>query len=130
MFLYNTLPFIAERTLNEKKEMKSVNKTQYKILTLVSLICLLIPFSIYGLWIYVFDLGTTQVERVAVFKDYFPNFLNGRWSTTLLSIAFGISAIILSSISLKLSIKIWKSLNILILLLSSLLLLLNLFSMM
>jgi hypothetical protein len=110
--------------------MKSVNKTQYKILTLVSLICLLIPFSIYGLWIYVFDLGTTQVERVAVFKDYFPNFLNGRWSTTLLSIAFGISAIILSSISLKLSIKIWKSLNILILLLSSLLLLLNLFSMM
>ena len=124
------MPFIAERTLNEKKEMKSVNKTQYKILTLVSLICLLIPFSIYGLWIYVFDLGTTQVERVAVFKDYFPNFLNGRWSTTLLSIAFGISAIILSSISLKLSIKIWKSLNILILLLSSLLLLLNLFSMM
>jgi len=130
LFLYNTLPFIAERTLNEKKEMKSVNKTQYKILTLVSLICLLIPFSIYGLWIYVFDLGTTQVERVAVFKDYFPNFLNGRWSTTLLSIAFSISAIILSSISLKLSIKIWKSLNILILLLSSLLLLLNLFSMM
>ena len=124
------MPFIAERTLNEKKEMKSVNKTQYKILTLVSLICLLIPFSIYGLWIYVFDLGTTQVERVAVFKDYFPNFLNGRWSTTLLSIAFSISAIILSSISLKLSIKIWKSLNILILLLSSLLLLLNLFSMM
>jgi len=114
----------------EKKEMKNINQSQWKILTLISLICLLIPFSIYGLWIYVFNLGTTQAERVAIFKDYFPGFLNGRWSTTLLSIIFSLSAIIISSINLKISKKIWKSLNILILLFSSLLLLLNLFSMM
>lgn len=110
--------------------MRSLNKTQLKILTLVSLICLLIPFSIYGLWIYVFDLGTTQAERVAIFKDYFPGFLDGRWSTTLLSITFCVSAIIFSSISFKLSGKLWRSLNIVILIISSLLLLLNLFSMM
>ncbi len=110
--------------------MKSLSQTQLKILTFVSLICLLIPLSIYGLWIYVIDLGTTQAERVAIFKDYFPSFLNGRWSTTLLSIAFCVSAIIFSSISLKLSGKLWKLLNIIILILSSLLLLLNLFSMM
>ena len=110
--------------------MKSLNQTQLKILTLVSLICMLIPFSIFALWIYVFDLGTTQVERVAIFKDYFPDFLNGRWSTTFLGIAFCIIAIIFSSISLKLSGKLWKGLNIIILVISSLLLLLNLFSMM
>lgn len=112
--------------------MKTTNtkfkSTQLKVLTLVSLICLLIPLSIYGLWIYVFDLGTTQIERVAIFKAYFPDFLNGRWDTTYLGIAFCVLAIIFSSISLKLSGKFWKSLNMLIIILSSLLLLLNLFS--
>lgn len=103
---------------------------QLKVLTLVGLICLLIPLTIYCLWIYVFDLGSTQTERVAIFKDYFPDFLNGRWDITYLGIAFCVLAIIFSGISLKLPRKFWKSLNILILVLSSLLLLLNLFSMM
>ncbi len=106
------------------------NPTRLKGLTLVSFICLLIPLTIYGLWIYAFDLGTNQIERVAIFKDYFPDFLHGRWSITLLSIAFSIIAIIFSCISLKLSSKFWKSLNIIILLISTLLLGLNLFSMM
>jgi hypothetical protein len=110
--------------------MKSLNQTQLKILTLVSLICLLIPFSIYSLWIYVFDLETTQTERVAIFKDYFPDFLYARWGITLLSITFCVAAIIFSSISFKLSAKFWKTLNITVLMLSSLLLILNLFSMM
>ena len=51
-----------------------LNKIPFKILTLLSLICLLIPSSVFALWIYVFDLGTTQAERVAVFKNYFPIF--------------------------------------------------------
>lgn len=54
--------------------MKSLNKIPFKILTLVSLICLLIPFSIYVLWIYVFDLGTTQAKRVAIFNRLFFRF--------------------------------------------------------
>ena len=51
------------------------NQTKWKISTLISLICLIIPFSIYSLWIYVYNLGTTQAERVSIFKDYFPDFL-------------------------------------------------------
>lgn len=74
--------------------------------------------------------GTTQTMRVAIFEDYFPNFPNGRWGTIYFGIVFCISAIILSSISLKLSGIFWKSLNIIILLFSSLLLLLNLWSIM
>ena len=105
-----------------------LNSTQLKGLTLASLLCLLIPVSIYGLWLYVFDLGTNQAERVIIFKDYFPDFLDGRWSTTLLSISFCILAIILSIVSLKLSSKIWNLLNIIILIISTLLLLLNIFS--
>ena len=110
--------------------MKSLNQIQLKILTLVGLICFLIPFTIYGLWIYVFDLGTNQTERVSLFKDYFPDFLNGRWDTTFLGIFFCVLAIIFSSIGLKLLRKYWRILNVFILILSCLLLLLNLFSMM
>ena len=108
------------------------NRTQikWKIFTLISLICLIIPFSIYSLWIYVFKLGTTQAERVSIFKDYFPDFLDGRWSTTIISIIFSISAVILSNVNLKYLKGIWKFINIVILILSSLLLILNLFSMM
>lgn len=110
--------------------MKSSNQTQLKIFTLLGLICFLIPLSIYSLWIYVFDLGRTQAERASIFKDYFPDVLNGRWSTTLLSIAFCSVAIIFGGMSMKLSGKPWKILNSIILILSGLLLLLNLFSMM
>jgi hypothetical protein len=110
--------------------MKSLNKIPFKISTLVSLICLIITFSIYVLWIYVFDLGTTQAERVVIFKDYFPDFLNGRWSITILGIIFCIISIIFSTNNLKLSKKFWKVLNVIILIISGLLLFLNLFSMM
>ena len=106
------------------------NQTKWKISTLISLICLMIPFSIYILWIYVYNLGTTQAERVSIFKDYFPDFLDGRWSTTIISIIFSISAVILSSINLKHLKGIWKLINIIILIFSSLLFFLNLFSMM
>lgn len=104
--------------------------TRLKILTLVSLVCIIIPIIIYGLWIYVFNLGTNQYERVALFNDFFPEFLNGRWDTTYLGIAFCVFAIILSSISMKLPNMFWKVLNVLILVISCLLLFLNVFSMM
>ena len=110
--------------------MKNSNQTSLKIATLVSLICLLIPLIIYGLWIYAFNFGTTQVERVTIFKDYFPDFLNGRWDTTFISIAFCVVAILLSTLNLKKIKKYWRTLNIFIIVISSLLLLLNLFSMM
>jgi len=109
----------------------TLNQTKFKIATLISLMCLLIPVSIYGLWIYVFDLGTTQFERVTIFKTYFPEFLGGRWSTTILGILLCAIAIVLSGISFsKLLSKFWKSLNLVILIVAGLLFLLNIFSMM
>ncbi len=110
--------------------MKKSNQLIIKTLTFVSLIFLSIPLLIYGLWIQAFNLGKTQSERVSIFNNYFPDFLHGRWDTTYLGITFCILAIILSSICLKLPQKLWKALNIIILIFSSLLLLLNLFSMM
>ena len=110
--------------------MKSLTPRSLKVLTFVGLICLSIPIVILGLWIHASNLGTTQIERVAIFDSYFPDSLGGRWDITFLSITFCISAIILSNISLKSSEILWKALNFSILVFSTLLLSLNLFSMM
>jgi len=100
-----------------------------KLLTFLGLVCISIPISIQGLWIYAANSGTNQVERVATFHSYFPDFLHGRYAINYLSIAFCILAIIISTINLKSSGKIWKA-NMIILVFSILLLLLNLFQMM
>jgi len=101
-----------------------------KIFLFAGLFCLSIPVSIYGLWIHAANLGHNQAERVLLFKSYFPDYLKGRFDTTLLSIFFCILAIILCSTSMSLSGKFWKIINYIILIPSSLLLFLNLFSMM
>jgi hypothetical protein len=100
-----------------------------KILTVVGLLCLTVPVSILGLWIHAFNSGDSQADSVAIFNSYFPDFLNGEYTVTYLSIVFCVLAIIVSIINLKSSGKIWK-MNMIILVFSSLLLFLNLFQMM
>jgi hypothetical protein len=110
--------------------MKQQTPRSPKILTIVGLICLFVPILILGLWIHAFNLGTTQIERVEIFTSYFPGFLQDIFAITFLSMAFCILTIILSSIALKLPGKLWKAMNIVILVFSLLLLLMNLFQMM
>ena len=110
--------------------MKTLTPRFLKILTFIGLLCLSIPISILGIWIYVFNLADNQPDRLAILYSYFPDFLHGQYTTSFLSVAFCISAIILSSISVKLSGILWKSLNIIILIIGCLLLLLNLFQLM
>lgn len=104
------------------------NQIKLKVLTLLSFVCFSIPFSIYGIWIFSFNLGTTQAERTSIFKAHFPDFLDGRWRLTILSIIFSLTAIVISS-SIKQLKKTWKTVNFLIIMISSILLFLNLFSM-
>jgi hypothetical protein len=113
-----------------KQKTKTLSPVRLKILSLVGILCLSIPLSIMGLWIYCCKLEETQNERVSIFNSYFPGFLQGQYDSAFLSIAFCILAGALSIICLKLSGKLWRILNILNLALCGLLLLLNLFSMM
>lgn len=110
--------------------MKTLTPRSLKISTFIGLFSLSISLLIFVLWQRAFNLGHNQTDRVAIFRSYFPDFLNGRGTTTYLSIAFLITAIILSSISLKLPGKLWKVLNYIIIVFSIFLLLLNLFTMM
>lgn len=100
-----------------------------KLLTFFGLVCVSIPISIQGLWIYAANSEINQVDRVATFNSFFPDFLQSRYAINYLSIAFCIFAITISTINLKSSRTIWK-LNMIILVLGSFLLLLNLFQMM
>lgn len=110
--------------------MKNLTQRLLKILTFLGLLCLSIPLLILGLWIHAFDLGASQTTRVAIFNNYFPDFLHGRYNTSYLSLIFCLLTIIFGSISLKLKGILWKTLNLFILIFGSLLLLLNLWGMM
>jgi hypothetical protein len=100
-----------------------------KLLTFLGLIWVSIPILIQGLWIYAASSGINQVERLTTFNRSLPDFLHSGYATNYLSIVFSILAIISSIINLKSSGIIWKA-NMIILVISSLLLLLNLFQMM
>ena len=110
--------------------MKSLTPGKFKILTLAGLFFLSVPLFIYGLWIHACNLGATQSECVAIFHNYFPDFLKGRYGSIYVGLGFCIPAIILSIICLRLSGKFWKALNTIVLVLSGLLFLLNLFGLM
>lgn len=109
---------------------KTLTQQQLRAFSLTGVLCLSIPVSLQALWIYSSNSEVTQLARAALFKSYFPEFLHGQYSITLLSIAFCIVAIVLSSVCLQTTVKLWKAVNIIVLVLSILSLLLNLFQMM
>jgi hypothetical protein len=100
-----------------------------KLLTFAGFVCMSVAISIQVLWIYSAHSATNQVESVTTFHSYFPDFLHGRYAINYFNIAFCILAIVTSTINLKSSGNIWKT-NMIILVFSILLLLLNLFQMM
>ena len=107
----------------------TLTKTLLIILTFLGLIFASIPILIQGLWIYAFETGSTHADSVAIFYSYFPNFIQG--SSNYISLIFCLFAIIISIICLNSSIsKSYETLHKIILSISALLLLLNLFQMM
>jgi hypothetical protein len=109
---------------------KTNTQKKWIVFSLLGVLCVSIPVSIQALWIYVFNLDISQPEKTERFQSYLPEFLHGQYGINLLSLALCIAAIILSSISLRTTVKLWKFVNIFVLVLSILLLLLNLFQMM
>ena len=108
----------------------SLSPLQLKLLTLLALLCVAIPMLSLGLWIYVRSLAATHADAGALFQSCQPECLQGPYATLYLSLAFSVIAIILSSMGLKLSGKLWKFLNAIILILASLTFLLYLFQVM
>lgn len=102
----------------------SIKTRRLKLMSCLGLVCLLIPVIILLMWIHAFNLGSDQPSRVKIYLDYFPSFLSAN-GITLIQIIFCIIAIVISSLSLKLRILAWKLLNIVIIIGSSLMILLQ-----
>ncbi len=101
-----------------------------KKLTLIGLLCLSIPLFIFGLWIYSFNSGESQPNRIEIFNHFFPEFLHGRYSVAFLCLGLSILSICISAINISIKQIAWKALNILILVTGLMMMMLNLFQMM
>lgn len=109
-------------------------KTQFlkpsKKFILLGLLCAAVPLLIFGLWIYAFNSGNSQQNRLEIFNHFFPEFLHGRYSLAYLSLAFSILSVCISVINISIKEMAWKVLNSLILVIGLIMVLLNLFQMM
>jgi len=108
----------------------NLSPLQLKLLTFLGLLCVSIPMLLIGLWIYVRSLAATHDDAGALFQSYQPECLQGPYANLYLSLIFSVLAIFFSSMGLKLSGKLWKFLNAIILILASLMFFLYLFQLM
>jgi hypothetical protein len=100
-----------------------------KIFTFVGFICFSASLSILGLWIHAFNSAADQGDPVAIFKSYFPGFLQSGYNTSYFSLFLCFVAIVFCTLGLK-SKGVLRMVNLIILVLSCLLLFLNLFQLM
>ncbi|MBO3115119.1 hypothetical protein J4050_00065 [Winogradskyella sp. DF17] len=114
-------------SVNKKEIISKVqNKSgvKWKVISMLSIVCALLPSVIFSLWIYTFNQESNPIHRKVVFRNYFPDALHGRWDITYLAIVCCILAIILSGWIKEYCPKVWRRIHIFIILISSILLLL------
>jgi uncharacterized membrane-anchored protein len=99
---------------------------------LLSVLFLIIPAIIFGLWIYVFEnyFNEPQSEKVKIYNSYFPAFMRNSFSIAIVVLISSLLAIVFASISLKKSSAVIKVIGVIIIIVASLFLLLQGFSMM
>ena len=124
---YNLFSVPATKTT----DMNSNTSTfKFTLLTVLGLISVLIPILIWVLWSYCFNSQTNQADRVKLFVSYFPEFLNGLFTISLISLLLCFLSIILSSIYLNRRTPLLKATSIVIIVAGGLMMLLSLFSLM
>jgi hypothetical protein len=97
---------------------------------LIGVVFFIIPVALFILWIYACNQTNGYPNNVELYESYLPNFLKGRFTTTILSIVFWSIAIGLNARNLNDSHNFLKIVSWFIVITSGLLGLLNLFSMM
>ena len=102
--------------------------TKWQKATWSSVICLIIPVLFFGLWIQAFKAGENQTDRVAIFIEFFPAFLQSKSRIMLCSLGFSFLSVLLSVYGIWNSQKLGWLTNLLILTLGTALLALNIFT--
>ena len=101
-----------------------------KLLTGISFILILIPILLFVLWNYCFNSQSNQADRVKMYNSYFPEFLNGRYTMTLISLLASLLGVILASIYFNRGTSLLKFTNVLVIVAGTLMMILSLFSLM
>ncbi len=109
---------------------KKISLAKLTVLAATSFVSTLIPCIFWGLWTYCFNSQKNQADRVAMYNSYFPDFLNGRYTISLICILFSLIGIILSSIYWNKKTFLLKCFSIIVLVAAGIMLLLNMFSLM
>lgn len=110
--------------------MKTAPSITPRTLAISSVFAVLVPIAFWTLWIYVFNQFDNPADRVDLYHSFLPTFMHGRWTSGFMSLGFSLLALIWSSMSLKKLGLIWNIISFLILIASTGLFLLNLFSLM
>jgi len=103
---------------------------KFKWLTGLSILLFAVPLYFFILWIYCFEQAETQTARKNLFDSMVPEFLNGRYHTVYMGLFCGICAIVISSFVVTQSVKVWRVINILVVIFSLILVGINLMSLM
>jgi glycerol uptake facilitator-like aquaporin len=98
--------------------------------TLIGGLIFCIPLAVYILWIHACNQTNGYPENVKLFTSYFPEFLRGRFTVTVLSLVLCILAVTLNVRNLKSSNKFLRVMSWVIVIAGGLLGFLYLFSMM
>jgi hypothetical protein len=99
---------------------------------LLSVLFLMAPVIIWGLWIYVFETNpsASQFEKAKIYDSYFPVFMQGNLILSLIVLVSSLIAIVMAGMSMSKTFVSRKIISILIIIAASLIVLLQLFSMM
>ncbi|MBK8558349.1 MAG: hypothetical protein IPL65_22635 [Lewinellaceae bacterium] len=98
--------------------------------TAAGILCVLIPASLFVIWVSISNSGLSHEESSALFDRWLPAFLRPRFRVNYLSLALALGGVVFSILGLKLNTVAWRLLNMTVLVASILLLSINLFSMM
>ena len=105
--------------------------TSYKLkvwMTWISLLFLFVPLFLWALWIYVFEnnAGASQLDKVREFQSYLPKMIGNNTSAVVL--ISSCIALVFALINLTNKTVEYKSINVIILIVSSLIVFLTAFS--
>ncbi len=110
--------------------MNKLSSSQLKAFSLAGVLCGLIPIVIFALWIHANSMTDGYPDNVDLFHTYFPTWLQGRWSTTYLSLVCCVLCLTACGVGLQLKNRGWRLANRIFIIIAAILMCLNLWSMM
>lgn len=110
--------------------MDQFSAKQLKAFSLAGIFLGSIPVVLFVLWIYANSITEGYPDNVELFNSYFPTWLQGRWSTTYLSLVCCVLCMTACGIGLQLKIRGWRVVNRIFVIIAAFMMCLNLWSMM